>query len=254
MVKYSDFSEAKKERIRARARADSKRKHAAAALAAGREPGTAGRPRVLTDEQRGANRKAVCRAYRHKDIDATRAIESERMRKRTRDRAEAAGRKLAKPGERYSVTPRTKEERLALRRTVYCERYREKNRAAMRAAYAADPEKFMERNRVLKETDPERFRAYKATHGRNRRARILGTPEKHSTADIRWLWERQRGCCVLCLEPLPAKGFHIDHHEPLARGGSNDRNNLRLLHKRCNQSKSARDPIEYAREHGLLCW
>ena len=90
---------------------------------------------------------------------------------------------------------------------------------------------------------------------RNRRARILGTPEealnrRHPLA---------LGTAKGLLRPLPRSPF-------LRRASTstitnrwlaavpNDRNNLRLLHKRCNQSKSARDPIEYAREHGLLCW
>lgn len=213
-----------------------------------------GRPRKFSDEERKERRKAVCRAYRHKDIDATRSLEAERMRERTRAKALAAGRAPAKPGERYSVTPRTKEERLALRRAVYAERYRDKSAKAGREAYAADPQKFIERQRQLREQDPDGFRSKKNVHGRNRRARLVGTPEKHSLSDIEWLWDQQRGKCVFCLEPLPEKGFHVDHHEPLSRGGSNDRRNLRLLHKRCNLTKNARDPFEFAKEHGLLFW
>ena len=45
--------------------------------------------------------------------------------------------------------------------------------------------------------------------------------------------------CLGCLETMPhAKGqFHIDHIFPVVEGGTNDPDNLCLLHKCCNLSK-----------------
>jgi 5-methylcytosine-specific restriction endonuclease McrA len=60
----------------------------------------------------------------------------------------------------------------------------------------------------------------------------------------------QRGRCGYCRVKLSA--VHIDHIEPLARGGADKRHNLQALCPTCNLAKSAKDPIDYARETGRL--
>lgn len=87
-----------------------------------------------------------------------------------------------------------------------------------------------------------------------RRARKLEVGGTYTLEDVVALFEKQKGKCTFCLKPLKRGQFHIDHHQPLALGGSNDRSNLRLLHKKCNLSKGARDPAEHALRNGLLCW
>lgn len=87
-----------------------------------------------------------------------------------------------------------------------------------------------------------------------RRALRAGAPGNFNAADIEYLWNLQNGHCVMCLHPLFKNKFHVDHHIPLSRGGSNDKGNLRLMHQKCNLSKGARDPAEHALKNGLLCW
>lgn len=87
-----------------------------------------------------------------------------------------------------------------------------------------------------------------------RRVRIKQVGGSYTLEDVVYLFELQKGKCTFCLKPLEKGRFHIDHHVPLARGGANDRSNLRLLHKQCNLDKGASDPVAHALKHGLLCW
>lgn len=50
-------------------------------------------------------------------------------------------------------------------------------------------------------------------------------------------FEKQNGCCGLCLKPLD-KNFHIDHIIPVSKGGENLPENLHLTHDVCNMRKN----------------
>lgn len=69
-------------------------------------------------------------------------------------------------------------------------------------------------------------------------------------ADIRKdLYRRQRGRCLYCGSRQRMDLMDIDHKVPLARGGSNQRNNLQLLCRTCNLRKGARTDREFRRAH-----
>ncbi len=69
-------------------------------------------------------------------------------------------------------------------------------------------------------------------------------------ADIRKdLYRRQRGRCMYCGSRQRMDLMDIDHKVPLARGGSNQRNNLQLLCRTCNLRKGARTDREFRRAH-----
>lgn len=52
--------------------------------------------------------------------------------------------------------------------------------------------------------------------------------------------ERDGMVCQLCGDEIPDGDLHIDHIQPVARGGGNELNNLQAAHSRCNISKGAR--------------
>ena len=88
-------------------------------------------------------------------------------------------------------------------------------------------------------------------HERNYRARKAAAEGSHTTADIHWLFARQKARCAACRCSI-SDGFHVDHIQPLTKGGGNGRRNLQLLCAPCNLSKNAKDPIVWAQENGRL--
>ena len=133
----------------------------------------------------------------------------------------------------------------------YRAQYREKNREMLvqkSIEWArATPEKRKTIARRWRENNPEASRAIV----RNRRAKMRLLPGKHTADDIRDIGEMQRWRCACCKTKLVQ--YHVDHVIPVASGGSNDRSNLQLLCPPCNQSKNARDPVEFMQSRGFLC-
>lgn len=84
-----------------------------------------------------------------------------------------------------------------------------------------------------------------------RRARKLGSDGSYTAQDVEVLLVLQRWRCVDCGASLRG-GYQIDHIEPLARGGSNEKTNVQLLCRPCNQRKSSKDPIVHAQSLGRL--
>ena len=62
----------------------------------------------------------------------------------------------------------------------------------------------------------------------------------------------QKGKCACCRTSLLEVKHHVDHIEPLSRGGANDDGNIQLLCATCNLQKGAKDPIEFMRLKGFL--
>lgn len=90
---------------------------------------------------------------------------------------------------------------------------------------------------------------------RNRRSMEAGAEGKHTAADVRAIFNNQRGLCANCHAKLLKSGkqkFHVDHIMPLVLGGSNWPSNLQCLCPTCNLSKGAKHPDTWAQQHGRL--
>lgn len=128
---------------------------------------------------------------------------------------------------------------------------RERNKQAAIARSAKWREKnrdhIAEYNKRVRAENPEKFLPYAA----KRRARIKGQSGSFSHEDVVAIFKAQRGCCAGCGSKL-GKNFDRDHIMPLALGGSNRASNIQLLCPPCNGSKSAKHPIAWAQERGLL--
>jgi 5-methylcytosine-specific restriction endonuclease McrA len=66
---------------------------------------------------------------------------------------------------------------------------------------------------------------------------------------VRDQYGRQRGRCYYCHEKV-GDSYHVDHVIPLALGGGNGPENLVIACPRCNLTKYAKHPMDFA---GVLC-
>lgn len=126
--------------------------------------------------------------------------------------------------------------------------------------YWSEREEAIKRARQWKLDNPERariaqknweiknFEKVRARQAEKRAKQPIGS---YTHADIRRLFAIQKGLCVGCGASITKK-HHVDHVIPIARGGTNWPDNLQLLCPHCNQSKSARDPFEWAQSIGQL--
>lgn len=85
----------------------------------------------------------------------------------------------------------------------------------------------------------------------NRKARELMAEGKHTRLDILEILARQKSKCAFCKINVK-KNFHVDHIEPISKGGSNWPWNLQVLCPPCNMSKHDNDPFVYAQKNGRL--
>lgn len=72
----------------------------------------------------------------------------------------------------------------------------------------------------------------------------MGKWRKQHGAELRWnkkqLLRRDGNVCQLCKEPMAdMKEVTIDHILPVSKGGTDRIDNLRLVHKACNEERGA---------------
>lgn len=82
-------------------------------------------------------------------------------------------------------------------------------------------------------------------HHHRRRSQIAASETHFSRADVVSKFDSQGGLCVYCGVDLMVSKYHIDHINPLIRGGSNRPDNIQLLCPTCNVSKGKKTHEEY---------
>lgn len=104
------------------------------------------------------------------------------------------------------------------------------------------PEELREVKRKYRKSNPSQFKAY----DQNKRAKRKGL----TASTIQMVYEdniKKYGTlsCYLCLEPVPFGKDHLEHKKPLARGGSNEYDNLAVACQSCNCKKHTKTYEEY---------
>lgn len=89
----------------------------------------------------------------------------------------------------------------------------------------------------------KRNAASAAEYRNRRRAAKRRAGGTHTAADIKALFEKQRGICHYC--PTRLVKYHVEHKTPLSRGGSNGSRNLALACAKCNLRKRTRTEREF---------
>ena len=127
-------------------------------------------------------------------------------------------------------------DRIAAQKKAYNENHREL-RAAISRKYRASHQEAV---RSWRSRNPEGARAIKHRR-RAREARVNGS---HTGADELAQKSRQKDRCFYCGCKLTE--WHVEHVTPLALGGSNGPENIVIACPRCNLSKGAKHPMEFA--------
>ena len=177
--------------------------------------------------------------------DACQRLDSEKRYAENRHGRRSFSRERAKAAYHADLEASREKMRLIARLTYelrkpYMAAWREANRSRLNA-----------KNRAKWLTITEAEREAKRVHIRNRRAKKRGNGGKHTAKQIKDLFAKQGGKCANCFTKLKA-GYHADHIQPIARGGSNAIHNIQLLCQNCNQRKHYKDSIVWARENGRL--
>lgn len=230
--KYTTKEEADKAR-RERDNRRNKKRRAEQAVASGRVSGLRGAPIRYADDEHARGRAKVAR-WKERNREELRRRDRDKKRSDRRAKALAEGREPSRVGRVRELSDAERRNHATENMRRWREANPEKAAALEHKTYLRNKAKVVERSRL-------------------RRLAKIATGS-HNSQDILDLWEAQKRKCVFCLKGIQWGKFEIDHHVPLSRGGSNGRENLRLLHPRCNRSKGARTPEDHAQRNGLLCW
>jgi 5-methylcytosine-specific restriction endonuclease McrA len=146
----------------------------------------------------------------------------------------------------------------------HAERYRanaEAVKARVAARYQADPDKAKAYNAGYYQSHAETIKAQVKEYQKDNRetiavrrseyrqqrsdiflynyakAHVLSPDQLVERFTRREIWERDGGICYLCGQAVSYEVSTIDHEIPLSRGGLHARSNVKIAHRRCNQSK-----------------
>lgn len=129
---------------------------------------------------------------------------------------------------------------------------REAHRELSKRHYEANAGLIVERTRLWRQANPERFREQARQHAHRRRSQERGAFIEN--VDRAVLFKRDKGRCGLCgkkvnpkLRGPNPKSASVDHVIPLAEGGEHSYRNTQLAHLGCNVSKNVKPMGEQLR-------
>lgn len=211
----------------------------------------------IKDSDKAAQRKAYEAAWRAKNADRVRAASaayrvknSEKIKTYYADNAD-------KQKAAALAWQKANPERVLATKLAYAEAHPEKSRECTAAYRKANPDRVKASIAAWAKANPggqqkasdawlKRNPGAIVVYAQNRRARKIAGGGVLSMGLADRLMDVQQGICPCCNLPLDGK-YHLDHWMPLALGGSNTDDNIRLLHPRCNLKKGSKHPEDYMR-------
>jgi 5-methylcytosine-specific restriction endonuclease McrA len=174
----------------------------------------------------------------------------------------------------YSIKNAPNPDAIRIKRKAWNDKNIEKRRASNATYRKKNKEREAARRAAWREANPGYSATWNAEHGDWKRAHSAkwakDNPEKRHNARVKrrtakkenggnisvglieTMMTGQGGMCVFCKGDLKTLGYHVDHIDPIARGGSNTDDNVQLLCPPCNLAKGAKNPIDYLLERGIL--
>lgn len=193
---------------------------------------------------------SVCVECEHARLLKWKRKNAEHVRDRDRRQKSKDPSKLREQGRaRYAADPEYHRAKAKRHYDKHPERLKARRRAYHHATYPRDEEMRAEaqvRAREWALKNPEKAKQ----NTRNGKAKRRNVPGQHTVEDIERIMKQQRGRCAYCRIRLGT--YHIDHVQPVSKGGTNYARNIQLTCVKCNLEKSARDPIVHAQKIGLL--
>lgn len=127
--------------------------------------------------------------------------------------------------------------------------------------YAANKDKRADDRKRHRAENPEWWREWEKRYNKTEKGSIVrrnithkrreAVKESTMTADqMLEVKSKAKGRCHYCRKK--SKSLEFDHVTPIARGGKHALDNLVMACQSCNRSKSASDPMEFAKKQGSL--
>lgn len=135
------------------------------------------------------------------------------------------------------------------RAASYNKAHPEVPRAAMRRSRERRPEHFREYLQNYRKNNRDRVSVWDRNKTAKRRTAIVSSAGV-KLADWRRIKANYRNCCAYCRKP--SKRLQMDHIVPLSKGGKHEPDNIAPACPHCNNSKSARDELDFRQRIGQL--
>lgn len=115
-------------------------------------------------------------------------------------------------------------------------------------SYYLNKEKENAYAKLYADNNKDKIRLIKSNYKFKRRA-VEKTGD--STKDVELWLSKQQKICYWCMVDCN-DSYHIDHYEPLSKGGTHTIDNLVIACPTCNLTKNAKDPYKFALTKGKL--
>ena len=126
-------------------------------------------------------------------------------------------------------------------------KYREENKIKIKEYRQKNREAISKRNSIYRQTEDYKISKRNSSHKR----RAIIKSGNINTIELKELLNNTKHC-YWCNKKLNENKIQIDHYMPLSKGGTHTIDNIVISCPKCNLTKNAKDPYEFALSKGRL--